>query len=160
MYIRSSGQQREVTFIDEPNLYRVIFRSNKKEAIQFQNWIFEEVLPSIRKTGSYSVPQQPYDANNLNGPDQVITHSDMMNIHGVCGHMRWLCGWWYQFGPAIRALNSNMAASLHDRFIDGSFRASSLIDKFNFEAHSHEYVKSYPFDKSTAEKHRYDMTRK
>ena len=42
-------------FINEPNLYRVIFRSNKKEAIDFQNWVFDEVLPTIRKTGSYSL---------------------------------------------------------------------------------------------------------
>ena len=55
MYLRSSGQQRELTFINEPNLYRVIFRSNKKEAIDFQNWVFNEVLPTIRKTGSYSL---------------------------------------------------------------------------------------------------------
>lgn len=55
MYIRSGGQNREVTFINEPNLYRVIFRSNKKEAIDFQNWVFDEVLPTIRKTGSYSL---------------------------------------------------------------------------------------------------------
>jgi prophage antirepressor-like protein len=55
MYLRSGGQNREVTFINEPNLYRVIFRSNKKEAIDFQNWVFEEVLPTIRKTGSYSL---------------------------------------------------------------------------------------------------------
>ncbi|OCG39764.1 BRO-N domain-containing protein [Gilliamella sp. Bif1-4] len=55
MYLRSSGQQRELTFINEPNLYCVIFRSNKKEAIDFQNWVFDEVLPTIRKTGSYSL---------------------------------------------------------------------------------------------------------
>lgn len=42
-------------FINEPNLYRVIFQSRKEEAIKFQNWVFNEVLPSIRKTGSYSV---------------------------------------------------------------------------------------------------------
>ena len=54
-YIRSGGQNREVTFINEPNLYRVIFRSNKKEAVEFQNWVFDEVLPTIRKTGSYSL---------------------------------------------------------------------------------------------------------
>ena len=49
----SSGNQ-ELTFINEPNLYRIIFRSNKAEAVEFQNWVFEEVLPQIRKTGSYS----------------------------------------------------------------------------------------------------------
>lgn len=52
----SSGNQ-ELTFINEPNLYRIIFRSNKAEAIEFQNWIFEEVLPQIRKTGKYEISQ-------------------------------------------------------------------------------------------------------
>lgn len=41
-------------FINEPNFYRVIFQSRKEEAVKFQNWVFNEVLPSIRKTGSYS----------------------------------------------------------------------------------------------------------
>ena len=55
MYTQTKGGKQELIFIDEANLYRVIFRSNKKEAIDFQNWVFEEVLPSIRKTGSYSL---------------------------------------------------------------------------------------------------------
>lgn len=50
----TNGGIQEVVFINEPNLYRVIFRSNKAEAIDFQNWVFEEVLPQIRKTGQYS----------------------------------------------------------------------------------------------------------
>lgn len=55
----TSGTQ-QVIFINEPNLYRVIFRSNKAEATKFQDWVFNEVLPTIRKTGSYSVtPPQP-----------------------------------------------------------------------------------------------------
>ena len=47
------GREQEATFINEPNLYRVIFRSNKEEAVKFQDWIFEEVIPQIRKTGGY-----------------------------------------------------------------------------------------------------------
>lgn len=58
MYTLTKGGKQEVTFINEPNLYRIIFRSNKSQAIDFQNWVFEEVLPQIRKTGQYSV-QQP-----------------------------------------------------------------------------------------------------
>ena len=42
-----------MTYIGEPNLYRCIFQSKKKEAKDFQNWIFGEVLPQIRKTGGY-----------------------------------------------------------------------------------------------------------
>lgn len=40
-------------FINESNLYKCVFQSRKKEAESFQDWIFEEVLPSIRKTGGY-----------------------------------------------------------------------------------------------------------
>lgn len=54
----TSGKQ-EVTFINEPNLYRIIFKSRKAEAVEFQNWVFEEVLPQIRKTGRYALPKQP-----------------------------------------------------------------------------------------------------
>lgn len=47
------GGKQKLQFVNEPNLYRVIFRSNKPEARQFQDWVFNEVLPAIRKTGSY-----------------------------------------------------------------------------------------------------------
>lgn len=46
-------KEEAMTFIDEPNLYRCIFQSRKKEAKQFQDWVFNEVLPAIRKTGGY-----------------------------------------------------------------------------------------------------------
>ncbi|MDO9872563.1 P22AR C-terminal domain-containing protein [Glaesserella parasuis] len=52
--VLTEGGKQEVVFINEPNLYRIIFRSNKSQAIDFQNWVFEEVLPQIRKTGQYS----------------------------------------------------------------------------------------------------------
>lgn len=53
MYISYDSGKKQVTFVNEPNLYRVIFRSNKDEAVKFQNWVFDEVLPTIRKTGGY-----------------------------------------------------------------------------------------------------------
>lgn len=52
----TNGGIQKLTFIDEPNLYRCIFQSRKKEAEAFQDWVVEEVLPSIRQTGGYSVP--------------------------------------------------------------------------------------------------------
>jgi len=41
----------------EPDVYRLITKSNKPEAERFEKWIFEEVLPSIRKTGGYAIIQ-------------------------------------------------------------------------------------------------------
>lgn len=51
----------DLWFVDEPGLYRLIFRSNKEEAVKFQDWVFEEVLPTIRKTGKYEMPVEPVD---------------------------------------------------------------------------------------------------
>lgn len=44
---------QKMTYIDEANLYRCIFQSRKQEAEQFQSWVFEVVLPQIRRTGGY-----------------------------------------------------------------------------------------------------------
>ena len=53
VYTLTEGGRQNLTFIDEPNLYRCIFQSRKKEAEAFQDWVVEEVLPTIRKTGGY-----------------------------------------------------------------------------------------------------------
>ena len=53
VYTLTEGGRQNLTFIDEPNLYRCIFQSRKKEAEAFQDWVVEEVLPAIRKTGGY-----------------------------------------------------------------------------------------------------------
>ncbi len=50
-----SGPQHMVT-CSEPGLYQLIFRSNKPEAQRFREWVFEEVLPAIRETGTYTHP--------------------------------------------------------------------------------------------------------
>lgn len=58
--IDSLGREQEATFINEQNLYKVIMRSDKPQAEPFQDWVCGEVLPSIRRTGSYSVqPKTP-----------------------------------------------------------------------------------------------------
>lgn len=55
--------EKETYFINEPALYRLIFRSNKPKAEEFANWVCEEVLPAIRKHGFYGkVPPKDYVA--------------------------------------------------------------------------------------------------
>jgi prophage antirepressor-like protein len=47
------GRQYLIT-VNEPGLYRLIFRSRKAEAEKFKTWVFNEVLPQIRSTGVYT----------------------------------------------------------------------------------------------------------
>lgn len=53
--IHTPGGKQEMTIINEPGLYSVILRSDKPEAKAFKRWVVHEVLPSIRKNGSYGM---------------------------------------------------------------------------------------------------------
>ena len=53
--LNSGGQMREMKIVNESGLYALILLSNKPEAKKFKKWITSEVLPSIRKTGQYSI---------------------------------------------------------------------------------------------------------
>lgn len=50
------GGKQEVVLVNEPGVYRLVFRSRKREAEKFKRWVFHEVLPSIRRTGAYVAP--------------------------------------------------------------------------------------------------------
>lgn len=51
----------EVNVIPEGDLYRLITHSKLPAAEKFESWVFDEVLPTIRKTGSYKTPKQSSD---------------------------------------------------------------------------------------------------
>lgn len=53
----SQGQNRDITVINESGLYSLIFGSKLESAKKFKKWVTSEVLPSIRKTGTYIMPQ-------------------------------------------------------------------------------------------------------
>lgn len=55
---KTQGGTQNVTFITEAQLYFVMMRSRAKVAREFRQWICNEVLPSIRKTGSYALSQK------------------------------------------------------------------------------------------------------
>lgn len=65
------GRSQKVWIINESGLYTVILRSDKPQAKPFRKWVTSVVLPSIRKTGSYSV-QQPNAFENLSPQLQVL----------------------------------------------------------------------------------------
>ena len=61
----TNGGTQEVTVIGERNLYRLMGKSEAPNADPFQDWLYGEVLPTIRKTGSYGHnSQQQFDTTN------------------------------------------------------------------------------------------------
>lgn len=55
--IDTLGGKQEMVIVNESGLYHVILRSDKPEAAPFRRWVTNDVLPAIRKTGSYNAPQ-------------------------------------------------------------------------------------------------------
>ncbi len=68
--IDSLGRTQQANFINESNLYKVIFQSRKPEAEKFTEWVTSEVLPSIRKHGAYMTEDTLEKA--LTSPDFLI----------------------------------------------------------------------------------------
>lgn len=54
--VDSLGRMQEVRILSEPDVMRLICGSKLPSAVKFERWVFEEVLPSIRKTGAYFTP--------------------------------------------------------------------------------------------------------
>ena len=57
------GRKQKAKFISEGNLYRLIVHSKLPSAERFEKWVFDEVLPTIRKHGSYLTKEKLWEIN-------------------------------------------------------------------------------------------------
>lgn len=83
-----TGRYQKASLINESGLYTLVIdaarqsnnRSIKEKAKAFKRWITNEVLPSIRKTGSYQVPDNPMDALQLMFDAQKQTKEEIATV--------------------------------------------------------------------------------
>ena len=71
-----SGQNREVIFINESGLYSLILSSKMPNAKKFKHWVTSEVLPAIRKTGSYQMQNLSTEMKAILMHDEKIMKID------------------------------------------------------------------------------------
>ena len=67
--LETAGGTQKARFITEPDVYRLITHSKLPNAQRFESWVFEEVLPSIRRTGGY-VAAKPDDS-----PEEIMARA-------------------------------------------------------------------------------------
>lgn len=67
-------------FITEAGLYALIFRSKMPDAIKFQKWVFEDVLPSLRRTGKYEIDNLRVQNADLVKNNSVL-HDQLVNLN-------------------------------------------------------------------------------
>lgn len=75
--IDSMGRQQLSNYINEPNLYVLVFGSKMAKAEEFQNWITGTVIPSIRKDGAYIQGEEEFKNNELSEDEFIL---QAMNI--------------------------------------------------------------------------------
>ena len=68
--IDTMGRKQDAKYVDEGNIYRLIAKSQLPGAEEFESWVFDEVLPTVRKHGGYLTSQKIEEA--LLNPDTLI----------------------------------------------------------------------------------------
>ena len=79
----TKGGNQEIKFIPESDVWRLIIRSKLPHAEAIERWIMDDVLPSIRKTGTYSVPKQPTQQKLYNYIDKTYKGKPVLTIRDV-----------------------------------------------------------------------------
>lgn len=92
---KEGGQQ--IALISEGDMYRLIAHSKLESAERFESWVFDEVLPTLRKTGSYEMPKQK--------PDK--TKKEKL--------------------PSVNMMVKNIREALHDAGVDSKYIAAEVV---------------------------------
>jgi len=74
--LQTAGGMQQARFITEGDLYRLIANSKLPDAEKFERWVFDEVLPSIRKHGGYLTPEKIEEV--LLNPDTIISLANQL----------------------------------------------------------------------------------
>ncbi len=95
--VDSKGRKQEVNFIGEGDMYRLITHSKLESAEHFERWVFDEVLPTLRRTGSYEMPKQK--------PDKPKKEKL----------------------PSVNMMVKNIREALHDAGVDSKYIAAEVV---------------------------------
>ncbi|QER39252.1 Bro-N domain-containing protein [Acinetobacter suaedae] len=88
---------------------------------------------SVKGIDEISLDQIPVAVEYVHHLIALFSHREHrtadMNTIALAHCMIWCCQWWKEYGDAIRKINPNIASSVHDYFIDGSFVAWGYVDE-------------------------------
>jgi len=128
-----SGQKREVNLVNESGLYNLIFQSRKPEAKAFRKWVTSEVLPQIRRTGSYTAPV-PASSGVHSCPR---SYGDYIDLRSVSYEFRQINGQpvrsvvynsadWYSMNDVFAAIGTRTESSQTARRLNAAGRNQAV----------------------------------
>lgn len=86
--IDSVGRRQNANFVNEPNLYKLIFQSRKESAERFTDWVTSEVLPSIRKSGGYIAGQEEMSDAELMAKALLVAQKQIEQRNAIIEQQR------------------------------------------------------------------------
>jgi prophage antirepressor-like protein len=111
------GRKQETWIVNESGLYNLIFRSNKPEAKAFRKWVTSEVLPSIRKTGTYTAPVHTR---------QRISRGELVNADMLS--LLWTIGEFLNHGDQKQvAIEIGVSVQSINRVLNGYQRSNRIL---------------------------------
>ena len=129
--VLTNGGKQTMYFVDEGNLYRAIGRSRKPEAVPFMDWIYDEVIPSIRKHGFYVNKEHEFTDEDLDR--WAISTKAILKI--------------YEDNKRLNSFineNGPMMSKMKDFFELGDYEAiSKLTREFSFDDRGEENLKNF-----------------
>lgn len=84
-YTLTNRGKQALAYINEGNLYRLVIKSRMPAAEKFETWVCDEVLPLIRKTGSYSLPAAADDFSTDDG--RTLTEREIADLRRRVSHI-------------------------------------------------------------------------
>ena len=132
--VDSLGRTQKARFIGEGDMYRLIAYSKLPSAVEFEKWIFEEVLPSLRKHSGYLTPEKIEEV--LLNPDTIISLANQLK------ELTPKAGAWETFceSPGDMSVADTAKALNSRRGVDtGRDRLFKMMQELGWTTHCHGY---------------------
>lgn len=116
------GGPQAVTIINESGVYALVFRSRKPQAKLFRKWVTSEVLPALRRTGRYEMPDlEPADPGQSRSMTEFSTKLRMVENYGKHLGPRAFKEMWAHLGLPTTAAFHSHGAPVHQADPDLNF---------------------------------------
>lgn len=132
-YAPTKGGRQELLFVTESGLYSLIFGSKLERAKQFKRWVTNEILPAIRKTGSYGVPRTFAEALQLAADQQKIIEAketEIITLNGKVNEMQPKATYYDQI---LKSKNTILITQIAKDYGYGAARFNALLSRLHIQ---------------------------
>lgn len=131
--VMTSGGRQAVRFFSLRGAHLLAMFARTDKAKAFRVWVLDILDREVAELRAEAARGDRLDERSK----QALQH--------MCLHMELLRGWWERYAPALRLLNHNMSAGLHDSFVEGVISSRILVKDLGLKSYG-DYAAGYPWE--------------